>query len=124
MQKGQGAGVEEADARPDIQSGAQSGVQPDVEAGVFSARVMVLDDFGRHARPAAALAKTAQAFASEISLRSGPRSADAKSILDILSLAAGRGTELRVECRGPDAARALPALTRLFAPKSDTDHAV
>lgn len=81
---------------------------------VFAATVTVLDDFGLHARPAANLAKVARNFESEISLCSGDLTADAKSILDILSLAASRDTTLSITCRGKDARGAGEALVRLF----------
>lgn len=81
---------------------------------VFAATVTVLDDFGLHARPAANLARLAQNFEAEISLCAGSQSADAKSILDILSLAAARDTELKLTCRGRDALGAGEALVKLF----------
>lgn len=81
---------------------------------VFAATVTVLDDFGLHARPAANLAKLAQNFESDISLCSGELTADAKSILDILSLAASRDTRLSITCRGKDAQGAGEALVKLF----------
>jgi phosphocarrier protein len=86
----------------------------DTEPEVFAARVTVLDDFGLHARPAANLAKTAQAFQADISLSLGEQTADAKSILDILGLAAARNTALTIVCRGTDALDAGQALVRLF----------
>jgi phosphotransferase system HPr (HPr) family protein len=86
---------------------------------VFTAKVAVLDDYGLHARPAATLARTAQMFRAETRLICGENSADAKSILDILALAASRNTELILECRGEDAASAGAALFRLFQPGFD-----
>lgn len=80
----------------------------------FAAKVTVMDDFGLHARPAANLARLAQNFEAEISIRAGAQTADAKSILDILALAAARDTELSIICRGKDAKGAGEALVRLF----------
>ena len=40
---------------------------------------------------------------------------DAKSILSILTLAAGQGTQLQLRASGPDAQRAIQALSDLFA---------
>jgi phosphotransferase system HPr (HPr) family protein len=85
---------------------------------VFTVKVAVLDDYGLHARPAAILARTAQLFKAESRLICGENSADAKSILDILALAASRNTELILECRGEDAASAGATLLRLFHPDS------
>ncbi|MDR2891751.1 MAG: HPr family phosphocarrier protein [Deltaproteobacteria bacterium] len=83
----------------------------------FSATVTIMDNYGLHARPAANLARTAQAFKSEIRLISGDQTADAKSILDLLSLAAGRNTELTLECNGEDAPEAGETLLKLFQDK-------
>lgn len=80
----------------------------------FQATVTVLADFGLHARPAANLAKLAQNFKSDIRLRCGDQCVDAKSILDILSLAAQKDTELVLECHGEDAPHAGQALIDLF----------
>ena len=85
-----------------------------VDIETFAATVTVQDEFGLHARPAANLAKTAQSFQSEISLRAGEQTVDAKSILDILSLAASRDTELKLTCKGIDARGAGEALVKLF----------
>lgn len=89
----------------------------DSQAEVFTASVTVLDDFGLHARPAASLARVAQEFKSDIRLLSGQSSADVKSILDVLSLAAGKNEQLTLECRGEDAQAAGAALSRLFQNK-------
>lgn len=89
----------------------------DSQAEMFTAAVTVLDDYGLHARPAANLAKAAQEFKADIRLISGSSSADVKSILDVLSLAAGKNEQLTLECRGEDASEAGAALTRLFQSK-------
>jgi phosphocarrier protein len=96
-------------------SGPEAGEVAAPEEGIFSATVTVLDYFGLHARPAASLARAAQSFKAEISLCAGERTADAKSMLEILSLAAARDTRLLLQCRGADAGAAGEALVRLFA---------
>lgn len=83
----------------------------------FACKFTIMDAYGLHARPAANLVKAAQGFKSEITLRSGSRSANAKSILDILSLAANRNAELTLECRGEDAPQAGEALLKLLQTK-------
>lgn len=89
---------------------------------IFATTVTVLDDFGLHARPAANLAKIAQSFQSEIKLHAGEQTADAKSILDILSLAASRNTELTIQCKGVDAQGAGEALVKLFESKFNLEN--
>ena len=80
----------------------------------MEAQVTVTDSLGLHARPAGRIATVARRFACAISLFSGEREADAKSILDILTLAAACGSQLTIRCSGEDAAAACAALCQLF----------
>ena len=79
-------------------------------------RVTVVNRLGLHARAAARLVRTASEYRSSVRLERADRSAsaDAKSILSVLMLAAARGTELRVEADGPDEEAALAAVCGLF----------
>jgi len=87
----------------------------ETEADDFrSAQVCVRNELGLHARPAARLAQEAQKFASEILLESGDQSVDAKSILDLLTLAAPQGCALTLRARGTDAGKAVDTLLNLF----------
>ncbi len=94
------------------QSQATDDIMP--RDGGFSLRVRVLNDQGLHARPAARLAQEAQKFSCDISLVHGDESVDAKSILDILTLAAGHGSELELRANGPGAEDALSHLGALI----------
>jgi phosphocarrier protein len=76
--------------------------------------VLVRNESGLHARPAAVLAQEAQKYSSEIRLSAEGKTADAKSILDILSLAAQQGTGMIVEAEGDDADTAVDRLRDLF----------
>jgi len=76
--------------------------------------VCVLSEQGLHARPAAKLAQTAQRFQAAITIALGDQEVDAKSILDILTLAAGRGANLTLRAKGVDAGPALDELAALF----------
>ncbi len=80
----------------------------------LSADVFVKNDLGLHARPAARLAKEAQRFVSSIELVCGDHEVDAKSILDILTLAAPKGERMTIRVSGQDAEQALTSITRLF----------
>lgn len=88
----------------------QGGASQDVARQVF-----VQDELGLHARPAAKLAQTAQRFQSRITLEYDDMVVDAKSILDILSLAAGRGASLTLRCTGEDAGQAAADLEAFFS---------
>lgn len=83
----------------------------------ISRKVIVASENGLHARPAGRLAQEAQAFSADISLVLEDQEADAKSILDILTLAAGPGNVLEVRASGDDAEAALKRLEELFANK-------
>ena len=79
-------------------------------------RVTVTNRLGLHARAAARLVHTANRFQSTLRLQrvDDPVSADAKSILSVLMLAAARGTELSATAEGADEMDAIAALADLF----------
>jgi len=66
-----------------------------------------------HARPAGALVRAAAAFAADVFVSANGRRANAKSILDILSLGAEGGVELVIDASGVDAAEAADRLALL-----------
>jgi phosphotransferase system HPr (HPr) family protein len=72
-----------------------------------------------HARPAATFVRTAMGFESSISVGTGEREVDAKSLLSVLALGAKAGTDLRLSAEGPDAAAALGAMAACVAELSD-----
>lgn len=78
--------------------------------------VHVVNRLGLHARAAARLVRTASAFKSVVRLERADKSAsaDAKSILSVLMLAASRGTELRASADGVDEDAALSAMCELI----------
>ena len=69
---------------------------------------------GLHARPAAVLAQAARHYVADIVLSCGTVKADAKSAIDIMSLATRHGDPIQLSALGPDAAQALGALERLL----------
>lgn len=77
-------------------------------------RVLVVNELGLHARPAAKIAQVAQSFEAEVALRAGDAEVDAKSILDILTLSAAKGAEVQVTAAGQDAPKAVRAICALF----------
>ena len=80
-------------------------------------RVQVTSRLGLHARAAANLVRVASQFKSCLTLErlDGSAEADAKSILSILTLAASRGTDLRIIASGEDEQEALDAVVGLFS---------
>ena len=81
--------------------------------GEFEASVLVSNELGIHARPAALVAKTAQQYSAQVLLHAAGQKVDAKSILDILSLAACKGTHLTIRSRGSDAKACVTAILDL-----------
>ncbi len=77
--------------------------------------VSVVNPMGLHARPAALLVKTASRFASRILLEKDGEEVDCKSMLSLLMLAAGAGSELLLRVEGADAEQASAAISELFA---------
>ena len=80
-------------------------------------RLQVTSRLGLHARAAANLVRVASQFKSSLTLQrlDNNAEADAKSILSILTLAASRGTDLRIIAGGEDEQEALDAVVGLFS---------
>jgi len=74
----------------------------------------VVNPLGLHARPAAKVVDCASRFSSEITLRFNDREIDAKSIMSVLMLAAGQGSEIILSISGEDEIAARDAMETLF----------
>jgi phosphocarrier protein len=75
----------------------------------------IINKLGLHARAAAKLTHVASGFQSEIWLSRSGRRVNAKSIMGVMMLAAGKGSTVRIDAEGADAEAALKALTGLIA---------
>ncbi len=84
------------------------------EETVHEGEFVVQSELGLHARPAGQFVMLAGRFEAEIEVGRGGEWVDGRSVLSLLSLAAGRGTRLRVRGVGPDAEQAVAALGRLL----------
>lgn len=80
----------------------------------YTAEVTVLNKRGLHMRFAGELVTVSNGFDAEIQITKGRRSANAKSILDLVSLSAAPGARLNVVTSGNDAEAALAAITDFF----------
>lgn len=76
-------------------------------------RVCICNKLGLHARASAKLASEASHFECEITLQRDDIRVNCKSIMGIMMLAAGKGTELLLSAEGDDADAALNALETL-----------
>ena len=72
---------------------------------------------GLHARAAALLVKTANKFASEVTIEKDGLEVNGKSIMGILMLAASKGTKITLKVEGKDSVLALQTLGRLIENK-------
>ena len=77
--------------------------------------VIIVNELGLHARSAAKLAKKAQAAAGAVWIADDEERVDAKEIIDILTLGAGRGASLRVGIETPEDMEVLETIVGLFA---------
>jgi phosphocarrier protein HPr len=78
-------------------------------------QVILLDPLGLHLRPAAKLVVLAKSFRSDIRVVCRGNTANAKSILDLVMLAAECGTTLEIVAHGPDAEDAVTALADMIS---------
>lgn len=82
---------------------------------------MIVNKLGLHARAAAKFVTMASVFKSEIQLRKGQRVVNGKSIMGVMMLAAGKGSELDIIASGEDEEEALTMLCELVAKRFGED---
>jgi phosphocarrier protein len=76
---------------------------------------MICNARGLHARAAAKFVEMAQGFDAEIHVSRDGETVSADSIMELLMLAAAKGSEIGIETSGPDAERAADSLVDLVA---------
>jgi multiphosphoryl transfer protein len=84
-------------------------------AVVISPAILVANQTGLHARPAAVLANVAKSFKSEIKVQKGERSANARSVTSLMALEVLGGDKVVLVAKGPDAKEAIEKLSQLIA---------
>ena len=84
---------------------------------MIKSRITISNRLGLHARASAKLTKLAGSFASEIHLTRNDRRVNAKSIMGVMMLAAGLGSEIEVEAAGVDEQSAVDKLVALISDK-------
>ena len=77
--------------------------------------VEIVNKLGLHARASAKLTQLAAKFQSDVQIARNGRKVNAKSIMGVMMLAAGKGSRITIEADGEDAEGALAAVTRLIA---------
>ncbi|MFM2091553.1 MAG: hypothetical protein RLZZ127_2042 [Planctomycetota bacterium] len=77
------------------------------------ATVVLANRMGLHARPSTQIATTASRFAADVQIEKDGMSVDAKSVLELLMLAAECGSTLTISASGDDAKAAVQAIVAL-----------
>lgn len=83
--------------------------------------VEIINERGLHARASAKFVKLAAQFDAEIKVSREGATVDAQSIMGLMMLAAGIGSEVEISASGPDAEAALDALVKLIADRFDEE---
>jgi len=93
-----------------------------LQADEMMRELIISNQYGIHARPAALFVKAASRFDAEINVEKDGTVVSGKSIMGLMTLEAGRGAVLRVTAEGPDSEEALDYLEELVvARKFDED---
>lgn len=74
----------------------------------------IINNLGLHARAAAKFVTVASQFKANIEVSRNGRSVNGKSIMGVMMLAAGKGTDIKVNADGEDAELALEAIEILI----------
>ena len=82
---------------------------------MIKSTILISNKLGLHARASAKLTKLAGSFKCEVQMARNGRRVNAKSIMGVMTLAAAKGSTLRIEIDGADESDAMQALTALIA---------
>ena len=80
-------------------------------------QIEIVNRLGLHARASAKLTQVASSFKSEVWMARDGRRVNAKSIMGVMMLAAGKGSSVELETEGPDEQAAMDALVALIEDK-------
>jgi phosphocarrier protein len=84
---------------------------------VIKTNITICNKLGLHARASAKLTKLASRYQSDVHLTRKERRVNAKSIMGVMMLAAGVGSEIQIEVEGADEAVAIDSLVALINAK-------
>lgn len=79
-----------------------------------SVTVKIIDPIGIHARPASMISNTASKFQSSVTFINGEKKGNAKSVINLMALAAKQGSEIEIIAEGSDEQEAIDALTQVM----------
>jgi len=86
---------------------------------MLTANCTIINKLGLHARAASKLVSLASRFSAEVTLHKEEMTANAKSIMGVMMLAASQNTELTLNAEGNDAEQALDAVVGLINNRFD-----
>ena len=76
--------------------------------------VEIINKLGLHARASAKLTQLAARYQSDVQMSRNGRKVNAKSIMGVMMLAAGKGSRVTIETDGPDESDAMEAIVTLI----------
>jgi phosphocarrier protein len=77
-------------------------------------KLEIKNRLGLHARAAALLVQTVNKFSAQVSVSKDGQTADGRSIMGVLTLAATQGSKIHIEANGEDAEKVVKALEKLL----------
>lgn len=86
-----------------------------------SRTLTIINKLGLHARAAAKFVQVATNFACEINIKHDGREVSGKSIMGVMMLAVGKGTEIEIIAHGSDAKQAMDTLEKLVLDRFGED---
>jgi len=89
--------------------------------GPFVRTVEICNERGLHARASAKFVKMASLFDAEVEVSRDGQTVDARSIMGLMMLAAGIGSEIEISATGPQAEEAVEALSRLVCERFEEE---
>ena len=89
--------------------------------GSLRTKATIVNKLGLHARPAMSFVECACGFKSKVTVHKADQAVDGKSIMQMMMLAATKGTVLEIEVEGADAEQACDKLRRLIESGFDED---
>lgn len=108
-------GVDLAGVVAAAEGSADAAVSGATAVSAVEAEIVLTNDIGLHARPAAQLVRSLTGLTADVTVRLGDKSADARSVLALLGLAARKGDRLVVSASGEQAAEAVARIRQLVA---------
>mgnify|MGYP003693761401 CR=1 FL=1 len=98
-----------------VSGGCDGVLHMNVGSGAMPQReVEIINKLGLHARASAKLTQLAAKYQSDVVLSRNNRKVNAKSIMGVMMLAAGKGAKVTLETSGPDEAEAMDAIVALI----------